>query len=568
MSQRPTDHAQRVGRLLLGCLLCTLPAACTDVTTEDPGSVSLSLLLAGEGDSLWGAERLRVEVRGSSPETEPRTEIFDVEDPAGTVGTLGGLPCSTSGESTEVSVVVQAEAGDPAEPLVLARGVSLPRSVACGEDADLSLLVAPVDEFSYTESHRSGGRADMRHARFGHTTTLLKDGRVLIAGGVELTANGDVSCDNILQSMEIYDPATGTWEELDEQLKQRRAFHTATRLHGWGSVLFLGGVSCVNGEVVSVVTGEVLRPWRLGESDAQGSVAVPMRRPRANHSATLHPEGWVLVAGGENHAEGGAVQVLDDMEMFFVTPKPHLVAARACKGDPPVWTFCRTDSMRMAQPRARHGAAVVSGFIYLFGGTDGEASLDSVERFLLPTGDDPALPGAPETVPAMHQARQDTAWVALNDYVFVFGGRQVAADGSSEALGGIEWYDPTDHSWHLGQYNVGARANATANLLAPGGWVLVAGGADDAGDTVSTALLIEVAREGAGGTDMMGLHGEPRPVGTLRTSRYGAGAVLMSSDRVLVTGGATASQDAGTATLGSAELYTVHPEQLQARSVE
>lgn len=567
MTVRRSLHLRVLVGAWLGGLLVALPAGCGEVTSEEPGSVELSLRLAGEGDTLWGAERLRVEVLSSDPYAATQTAVFDVEDPSGRVGSLPELPCAASGDVTQVSVVVQAEAGDSSDPLLIARGVSAPRSVACGEDLDISLLLAPVDEFTYTESHRSGGRTDMRHARFGHSTTVLKDGRVLVAGGVELTANGEVSCDNILQSMEIYDPASGTWEELDEKLKQRRAFHTATRLHGWGSVLFLGGVSCVNGTVVSLVTGEVLRPWRLGEADAQGSLAVAMRRPRAHHSATLHPEGWILVAGGENHADDGTVQILDDLEMFFVTPPSELVSARGCKGDPAVWTFCRTDSMRLAEPRARHGAAVVSGFIYLFGGSDGEASLNSVERFRF-SSTSGTLPPAPEPVPAMHEAREDMAWVGLNDFVFVFGGLQLGAGDARAALGSIEWYDPTDHSWHMGQYSVGQRALASATLLAPGGWVLVAGGVDADGTAVGSAALVEVAREGAANEDVMGLHGEPRNVGSLRTPRYGAQAVLLASDQVLVTGGATASDEAGTATLGSAEFYTVHPAQLRARSAE
>jgi hypothetical protein len=45
--------------------------------------------------------------------------------------------------------------------------------------------------------------ARMNHARINHTATLLSDGRVLVAGGV----NGN---NTVLASSEIYDPATET----------------------------------------------------------------------------------------------------------------------------------------------------------------------------------------------------------------------------------------------------------------------------------------------------------------------------------------------------------------------
>src|SRR5262249_4784699 len=47
----------------------------------------------------------------------------------------------------------------------------------------------------------------MTQARRGHSATLLQDGRVLIAGGC------DVSCRDGSSSAEIYDPASETFTE-------------------------------------------------------------------------------------------------------------------------------------------------------------------------------------------------------------------------------------------------------------------------------------------------------------------------------------------------------------------
>ena len=59
----------------------------------------------------------------------------------------------------------------------------------------------------------------------GHTATLLRTGKVLVAGGG--TA-----------AVELFDPASGSWS-LAPPLAQPRSFHTATLLP-WGRVLVAG----------------------------------------------------------------------------------------------------------------------------------------------------------------------------------------------------------------------------------------------------------------------------------------------------------------------------------------
>ena len=64
-----------------------------------------------------------------------------------------------------------------------------------------------------------------------HTTTLLKDGRVLAVGGTSKTGN--------LNTAELYDPETGVWYEAN-MMSKSRAQHTATLLTD-GRVLIVGG---------------------------------------------------------------------------------------------------------------------------------------------------------------------------------------------------------------------------------------------------------------------------------------------------------------------------------------
>ncbi|HVM49874.1 MAG TPA: kelch repeat-containing protein [Candidatus Acidoferrum sp.] len=67
--------------------------------------------------------------------------------------------------------------------------------------------------------------------RFGHTATLLLNGKVLVAGG---TYGG------YLASVELYDPATGLWTSTGT-LAAAREWHAATLLPG-GQVLVAGGL--------------------------------------------------------------------------------------------------------------------------------------------------------------------------------------------------------------------------------------------------------------------------------------------------------------------------------------
>src|SRR4029077_19793845 len=67
-----------------------------------------------------------------------------------------------------------------------------------------------------------GGTGNLNTARFNHTASLLPNGKVLVAGGVD--SNGDPSA-----SAELYDPASGTWS-VTGSLKTARQLHTATLL--------------------------------------------------------------------------------------------------------------------------------------------------------------------------------------------------------------------------------------------------------------------------------------------------------------------------------------------------
>jgi hypothetical protein len=70
--------------------------------------------------------------------------------------------------------------------------------------------------------------------RFGHTATLLQDGKVLVAGGYAYLGSGGGPAQQ--STSDLYDPATGTWSETSRM--RRLGGHTATLLPD-GKVLAL-----------------------------------------------------------------------------------------------------------------------------------------------------------------------------------------------------------------------------------------------------------------------------------------------------------------------------------------
>src|SRR5688572_19367306 len=79
----------------------------------------------------------------------------------------------------------------------------------------LASAQAPAPNWSYTGS--------LNTARLFHTTTLLANGKVLVAGGCY-----DSGCLS-LDSAELYDPVTGTWGPTGRP-NVDRVLHSATLL--------------------------------------------------------------------------------------------------------------------------------------------------------------------------------------------------------------------------------------------------------------------------------------------------------------------------------------------------
>jgi len=154
-----------------------------------------------------------------------------------------------------------------------------------GGESSLPTLTAEVVD------PRSGAASPTgvpRVQRTMHAAVRLADGRVLVVGG---HTAGEGAPLGISRSAEIWDPASGQFRLLGATLATPRAGHTATLMPD-GRVLIVGGFSTGGG--YNLV--EVFDP----ASESFAVVASAENRERGLHAAVQRPDGSVLIMGGES----------------------------------------------------------------------------------------------------------------------------------------------------------------------------------------------------------------------------------------------------------------------------
>ena len=143
----------------------------------------------------------------------------------------------------------------------------------------------------------------MSTPRSGHSATVMLDGRVLIVGG----NNGSAD----LASAEIFDPVMGTIAPAGAtSLTTPRQGHLAFRLPNNNTVLIAGGTS----GGAPLASAEVFTPW-LGTFSPTGSL--PSARSLSAGS-TMKQDGILVVAGGQ---DASGVSVANNDLYGFATVK-------------------------------------------------------------------------------------------------------------------------------------------------------------------------------------------------------------------------------------------------------
>lgn len=284
-------------------------------------------------------------------------------------------------------------------------------------------------------------------AQGGGSTTLLADGRVLVAGGVAYSNSGGKLAADKLAEAELYDPATGRFTTTGSMGAVRA--DQAAALLADGDVLIAGGDDLSR----SLATAELYDP-SAGTFKPTGS----MTEGRSQGKAIRLDDGRVLIYGGFGPSGPSSTAQLYDPETGRFTaiawpagglapntasvtllPDGRLLVAGGSDGtssvataqlfDPTTGTWSPTGSM--ATPREDHSAVLLAdGTVLIAGGITARIYGDV-------NSGRPAAPG--ESGQAIQLDRYDSARGGSSTGPEVFG----ATGPAPTYLTSAELYDPT-----------------------------------------------------------------------------------------------------------------------------
>lgn len=280
-----------------------------------------------------------------------------------------------------------------------------------------------------TRKWNATGSLNVPHA--GHTATLLKDGKVLIAGGTD-------DLDRNLNTVELYDPQTGTWS-ITGSLNAVRGGHKAILLNN-GKVLVAAGIEKTGfDDYINLDTAELYDPdtgtWRVTGS---------LNNAAEYNSAILLQNGKVLLLGGST--------------------------AELYDSDTGTWSSV---SIPIGSIGFLHTATLLpDGRVLVVGGSYIDGLIKTVQLY------DPDT-GAWSSTGKLKRARfGHTATILPDGKVLVAGGYGLNVSGGSRSqvtLDSSELYDPDTGKWSFTDNLNTPRAHHTATLLTDGNALLVGG---------------------------------------------------------------------------------------------
>jgi hypothetical protein len=291
---------------------------------------------------------------------------------------------------------------------------------------------------------------NMNTARVGHTATLLADGKVLIAGGVQWLPTSSFT-QTVLASAELYDPERGTFTSTAD-MATPRAGHGAVLLPD-GRVLIVGGGS-TSMELYDPSTRTFTLTGDITKS--------------ADRWPTLLANGKVLITGGSKLVAGAGSAT--GAELY--DPASNTLAATGA--------YARTDQLWGASLGV---TMLADGRVLISWVSDDDTELyDPGTGTFTPTGRSPwSVPGT----------------LLTNGQILFAGGFEFP--DSHAAL-----YDPSIGTFATTGNMITARTGPTQTLL-PDSTVLIAGGSLPYGVTLANAEVYNIATGTFGATGDMNM---------------------------------------------------------------
>jgi hypothetical protein len=169
------------------------------------------------------------------------------------------------------------------------------------DELDAEVVTDSIELFRPQDDQTRPVAAALEVPRYGHTATVMDDGRILVVGGktpravkaCEIGATPS-TCFDAVDRVEVFDPIVGEVRQVDARDFGPVFDHTATLMTG-GRILITGG---------SDAAGNLRSDAWLFDPDLEALVPTrAMSYARARHTATELCDGTVLLVGGDTEEE-------------------------------------------------------------------------------------------------------------------------------------------------------------------------------------------------------------------------------------------------------------------------